>query len=419
MSRSHRTRWRILQCGFALTAVSLLLGSSIVLAAPTTGTLEPGQAPEPVSVTNVELPKQWTHREVELRGIWLPGKELLEPQEKVLAKLDALTSANFNAVFPDAYFRGYVIYPNSEYLPQFPEARGRDPLASFIEAAHQRGLQVHAWLEYGFYAYHTPDATKDKSMGPWLDAHPELVSVDSSGQRFIHNPAWGDFYSMCPANPKCHELIAGIAVEIVKRYPVEGINLDRIRFAGEKYCYCPYCREHFRKDTGLELKPFSAGSPEAKRFLEWKRAQLVKAVRLIRDRVKAVNPQIVLTSYVVPPAEKDNKAQSWDLWMKEGLLDAIAVSMYGADIRRDAQRALQILGPASSRLLCAISCEVPTAAYLTNIEEARKVTKLGQITWYSGAVTDDLEQLRSGPYAKPARPPLAQDRETSVTQGAR
>jgi uncharacterized lipoprotein YddW (UPF0748 family) len=385
------------------------------------GILEPGQAhpaekesPEATTQTASVRAAQWTHPEVELRGIWLPGKELLGSTESIVSKLDKIAKANFNAVMPDAYFKGYVIYPNSKHLPQLPEAKGSDPLAFFTKEAHKRGLQVHVWLEYGFYAYHTPDATKNPSMGPWLDAHPELLSVSANGNKYIHNPAWGDFYSMCPANPRCHELIANIATEILERYPVDGINLDRIRFAGENYCYCDYCKEHFQKDTGMELVAFPKDSAGAKRFLEWERQQLVKAVETIRKKVKETRPNAILTSYVVPPAEKDNKAQPWDLWAKHRLLDAIAVSMYGRNIVPDAEQAVRIFGSSKDLLVAAISCEVPSQIYLENIEKARRYAPLGQITWYSGQVDDDLEGLREGPYAKPAKIPFIRDEGTST-----
>lgn len=379
--------------------------------------LEPGQADTLAEETTAPAAsskaRAWTHPAKEFRGIWFPGRDLLVSTESLVQKLDALVKANFNAVLPVAYFRGYVVYPDSKYLPQLPDARGGDPLRFFIDEAHKRGLQVHVWLEYGFYAYHTPDATKNPSKGPWLDAHPELQSVSSKGDRYIHNPAWGDFYSMCPSNPQCHELIANIAAEILERYPVEGINLDRIRYAGENFCYCDYCKEHFRKDTGMELVEFAKGSAGEKKFLEWKRQQLVKAVETIRKRVKSVRPDVVLTSYVVPPAEKDNKAQPWDLWAKHRLLDAIAVSMYGRNIVPDAEKAVEILGENKDVLLAAISCEVPSNLYLDNVEKARPYAPLGHITWYAGQVDDDLQGLMSGPYAKPALNPFARDLETS------
>jgi cytochrome c nitrite reductase small subunit len=77
---------------------------------------------------------------------------------------------------------------------------------------------------------------------------------------------------------------------------------------------------------------FPAGSDGANKFLQWKREQTAKAVDRISRDVRAVRPHLPITSYVVGPAEMDNKAQSWDLWASRGLVDAVAVSMYGADI---------------------------------------------------------------------------------------
>jgi len=108
-----------------------------------------------------------------------------------------------------------------------------------------------------------------------------------------------------------------------------------------------------------------------------------------------------ITSYVVGPDEMDSRAQSWDT--RGDLLDGIAVSMYGADIRPSALRAGQLLGKDAGKLICAISCEQESAAYLRNIEAARAFRPLGQYTWHLGAIDDDFGGLRAGPYARPAK----------------
>jgi uncharacterized lipoprotein YddW (UPF0748 family) len=389
----------------------LLVVTLLWLLQPTTRPAgqEPGDAESRQRSGDAPLVTTFTHRAVELRGVWLASRDMTAPKDTLVAKLDALKSANFNTVLIDTYFKGFVVYPGGKIVPQAPEFRDKpDVLAMLIDECHQRGIRADLWMEYGFYGYFTADATKDKSMGPILDAHPELLSVDADGTRFIHR-GFGDFYSMCPSNPKSHEILAQIYAEAVTKYPqADGVNLDRIRYADANYCYCDYCKEHFRAETAIELKKFTERSNEAKKFLDWKRRQTTKAVETIAKAVRAARPGIVITSYVVGPAEMDSKSQGWDLWMQANLLDGVAVSMYGPDIRPAARRAIELLGPHRDKLIAAISCDQKTPIYLSNIEISRSLGNLGQITWHLGDLNDDIEALWHGPYSTPAKSSLGQ-----------
>jgi uncharacterized lipoprotein YddW (UPF0748 family) len=389
--------------GCILAACMLTSCASAQSTRPSPG-LEPGEAAARQRATTAPRPKTFTSPTNELRGIWLASRDMVRPRDELRARLDQLKAANFNTVLIDTYFRGYVAYPGSAHLPQFPDFKGADVLGWLIDECHARGMRVELWMEYGFYAYFTPDATKDASMGRILDAHPELLSIAADGTRYVHR-SFGDFYSVCPSNPRSHQILAEIYSEAARRYPsVEGLNLDRIRYVAANYCYCNYCKEHFRRDTGIELSNFAPGTRDARHFLDWKRRQTTKAVETITQVVRAARPGIVITSYVVGPDEMDDKAQGWDLWMRAGLLDGVAVSMYGADIRPAATRAVELLGPAArDKLICAVSCEHRTDVYLTNIELSRQFSRLGQYTWHFGDVWDDIDAIEDGPYARPAR----------------
>src|SRR5262249_33895741 len=146
------------------------------------------------------------------------------------------------------------------------------------DECHKRNLQAHLWVSYGFYSYFTPDATRDTSAGPLLEKHPELMAIDSHGNRFLHHKGLGDFYSLCPSNPKSHDILANLMVEAVRKYPADGLHLDRIRYPDADFCYCEYCRKHFHADMGHELEEFLPRSDAAKKFLEWKRQQTLFAV---------------------------------------------------------------------------------------------------------------------------------------------
>lgn len=361
------------------------------------GNLEPGQGTSSPT-TAPATPLTWTYPAEEERGVWLTSNEMLESKEKIERKLDALRNANFNTVLICAWFRGYVAWPGSKEFAQYPQFGGEDRLGWIIEQCHRRGLAAHLWLEYGFYAWHTPDASMQKSMGPVLDKHPHLLAMDREGNRFLHNPKWGDYYAMCPSNPQSHRLLAEMATEGAARYPADGINLDRIRYPERDWCACEYCRKAIKDETGLEIDRLPA-----ERWTAWKRQRTVQAVATIRKAVHAVRPGLPITSYVVGPDEMDSRGQGWDLWAKEGLVEAVAVSMYGGRIDATAAKAIQRLGGDRSRLIYALSCDGPSQTYLENIQRSRQFGGLGQYTWYAKEVLDDVAGLREGPYAKPAR----------------
>lgn len=372
----------------------------------TTGSLEIGQADKIATSTAVRLPEKWDHPKVEARAIYFASQDLVTSHEAILKKLDGVAGANFNALVVDFWFRGFAAYPGSKVIPQYPQLDGEDILKFVSDEAIKRKLRFELWSGYGFYAYYTKDASKDPSMGPILDKHPELLSLDAQGNKYLHNKTLGDFYVLCPVNPGSHRILAELFAEAVGKYPAaSGLQLDRMRFADAKYCFCNYCKEHFKADTGMELKDFPERSPEAKRLLEWRREELAKGVATIVAAVRKARPDITVTSYVAGPVEMDSRAQSWDLWLKRGLVDALAVSMYGGEIASDIEKTKALVG-SLDKIACAISCGQPMPVYLHNIQTTREHGTSGQYTWYIGDVADDLVPLKQGPYAEPAAWPI-------------
>jgi uncharacterized lipoprotein YddW (UPF0748 family) len=370
--------------------------------------LEPGEAEGRNKTRELDPNLKFNHPAVETRGVWVASNDLLGPRDVLLHKFDRLKSAHFTTVMIDSWFRGYTAYPDSAIAPEYPDLKGEDTLGVMMDEAHKHGLHVQAWISYGFYAYWTKDASKDSSMGPILTKYPELASVDAQGRKLIHRTV-GDFYSLCAANPKSHEILGQIMKEIVTRYAwIDGIHLDRIRFPEADFCYCDYCKTHFQQDTGIELKPFKPNTDEHLAWINWKRQQTLAAVKHFAAVIHSVNRKLPITAYVVGPDEMDARGQSWDLWAKEGVLDAIAVSMYNADIHPAADKALARLGDARSRLICALSADnIPTPIYAANIQAARDVSPLGQYTWFLGQLDDaDFDALEAGPYSQPARDPI-------------
>jgi hypothetical protein len=193
---------------------------------------------------------------------------------------------------------------------------------------------------------------------------------------------------------------------MVTRYDFDGVNLDRVRFPASDWCYCSWCKERFRTDTGTVLTAFDSGTSEALAFLEWKRRINLKAAETICRAIRDARPGMPITAYVVAPDDKDDKAQSWELWVRNGLVDAVAVSMYERNISKPAEQARLLLRGHENRLLCAIRCDFEDRSiYLRNLAASRVVSPLGQFTWHAGTLPDDLSAISEGPYRLPASPP--------------
>jgi uncharacterized lipoprotein YddW (UPF0748 family) len=123
------------------------------------------------------------------------------------------------------------------------------------------------------------------TMGPLLDANPKLAAIDAKGNRYLHNKSLGDYYILCPSNPRSHEILAKLMTEAVTKYPADGLQLDRIRYPSADFCYCDYCREHFQRDTGQVLSNVIPKTDLAKQFLQWKRQQNLRAVLTFEQAV--------------------------------------------------------------------------------------------------------------------------------------
>ena len=149
-----------------------------------------------------------------------PGLPTDAQQREAIALLDRLQALHFNAVIlqvrphADALYES-ALEPWSYYLTG---EQGRapdpayDPLAFWIQEAHARGMELHAWLNP--YRAHHPQggAVTETSL---VRKRPELVVSLSQG-----------FWWMDPALEETREHSLAVVRDIVRRYDVDGIHFD-------------------------------------------------------------------------------------------------------------------------------------------------------------------------------------------------
>ena len=350
---------------------------------------------------------------IETRAIWITKDDLYKGKDHMIDLYDQLSSAGFNTVCIPTLYRGMVTYPFSKYLTQDPEIKkqdNRDYLYWLINQAHKRGFMVEAWPEYGFYAYYTKDAALDRSKGTILNKNKDLMAIDADRGTFLHNTSWGDYYSLCPSNPKSQEIMIKLYTEMVNKYEFDALNLDRIRYPNINFCFCAYCKEHFRQDSGFELsKANLENNPDArKEFLVWRKQQVNHFMFKLRQELDKYRPDLLVTADVWPPNEIEDKGQDWPTWIQNGYIDIAIPMMYGENIQHDVEASLALVSTSHS-IVAGIAAEGNSTPILSGQIELSRKRNLGGVTiWYSGKIAEHLDYIKTNLFKTPAKPYLPQ-----------
>lgn len=236
---------------------------------------------------------------VEARALWASRYEYTSAAD-IIRILDDARSANFNIVYLQVRGVADALY-NSDIEPCSVRLCGKlggtptwDPLALAVTEAHARGIQLHAWVN-SFIGWGAVDQNTCNLLAPGdagrprhvLLDHPNWKVVDNTGSAHgCPNPEGSIWLS--PGVPGVRTQLARVAADIARRYAVDGVHLDFIRYPGTKWSH-----------DSASLAAF--GKNPATNSAEWAqfRRDLVSAtVRETRDSLQAAKPSAVLSAAV-------------------------------------------------------------------------------------------------------------------------
>lgn len=290
-------------------------------------------------------PKDSQIAQPEIRAMWLDrGSIVRAGSEQGLARIfDKLAAAGINTVFFETVNAGYPIYPSTVAPQQNPLVRGWDPLASAVKLAHQRGMELHAWVwtfAVGNQRHNTLVNLPANYPGPVLSAHPEWASYDNRGS--IFPPGQGKPF-LDPANPQARRYLLQLFDEIASRYRVDGLHLDYIRYpfqdpsANRTYGYGRAARQQFQRWTGVD--PTRISPRQRDLWQKWTRfrTSLVDSFVAEVSQLRRQHPQLILSAAVFPLSESDRiqkLQQHWELWATRHDIDVIVPMTYAPDTYR-------------------------------------------------------------------------------------
>ena len=282
----------------------------------------------------------------EIRAVWLDRGTIVaaRSEQGLAAVFDRLAAAGINTVFFETLNAGYTIYPSQVAPQQNPLTVGWDPLQSAVKLAHERGMELHAWVwvfATGNKRHNTLIGKPSSYPGPVLSAHPDWANIDNKGRR--QHPNDGKFY-LDPANQEARNYLLRIVSEIANNYKVDGVQLDYIRYpfqddnANFTYGYGIAGRQQFKQLTGVDPVNISPRNGSLwRQWVEFKTNQINSFVAEVSQLLRQNYPRTILSVAVFPHPESQRIykiQQNWEVWARQGIVDLIVPMTYALDTNR-------------------------------------------------------------------------------------
>lgn len=346
-------------------ALTVLAGCTVVTVPPQTP--EPrvtvGPAPEREEAA-AELGFEPVRSFPEVRALWVV-RFTMTSREAVLEMVDQAERAGINTLIVQVRGRADAFY-HSEIEPRGEAVReggGFDPLALAVEEAHRRDMAVHAWVNTHLVWGPTE---RPRSPDHLVNAHPdwlavprelgrELVAVDPFDRRFLDRlveHAGANAHAVegiytSPSHPDVQDRVHGVWLDLARRYDLDGLHFDYIRFPSAEYDYSIGALERFRLwvrphlgvarfrvlDDAYEddLYAFVDGEPAL--WDQFRREQITRLVERIYRDVKAIEPRLVVSAAVIADRELayEDRFQDWSGWLRDGILDVAVPMAYTPD----------------------------------------------------------------------------------------
>jgi len=251
-----------------------------------------------------------------------PGLSTDEQQAEAISLLDSAVVLNLNAIIfqvrpqCDAFYAS-ELEPWSYFLTgkqgQAPEPY-YDPLAFWVEEAHRRGLELHAWFN-PYRAHHPQGQINETSV---IKTHPEIVREIDNG-----------FFWLDPALQATQNYSYAVVMDVVDRYDIDGVHFD-------DYFY-PYSSIEFPDDDTWQ-KYLNAGGTLSRH--DWRRQAVNIFVKRVYDGIKDEKPWVKfgISPFGIwrpgnPPSiqgydQYDRLYADAKLWLNQGWIDYWTPQLY-------------------------------------------------------------------------------------------
>ncbi len=264
------------------------------------------------------------------RAMWVTRWDYRTPEDvrQVVANCE---SVGLNTILLQVRGNGTVFYPSSmePWAEEFGHKDpGFDPLAVAIEEAHDRDMELHAWVNVmpAWRGKKPPQSRRQL-----YHTHPEWFLMDQQGRR---QPLTAHYVILNPCLPEVRDYLTAVFRELCTRYDLDGLHMDYIRFvthgseAGADYPHDEETLRLFNEATGQT----PAGDPQA--WDDWRREAVTQLVADVRGMMREVSPGARLSAAVFGNRTlvRTKLFQDGERWMADDLIDLAFPMIYTASM---------------------------------------------------------------------------------------
>lgn len=279
----------------------------------------------------------------EFRGAWVAtvnnidwpsrrGLAATEQQRELRAIVERAAALGLNTLVVqvrpacDALYAS-ALEPWTEYLTGTQgQAPGYDPLALWIDEAHARGIELHAWFN------------------PYRARQGIARGTPSAGHVTQRRPGWvreyGDALWLDPGETEAMSHSLAVIADVTARYDIDGVHVD-------DYFYpYPIKAPGGNDDLSFPDEPswrraLAAGTSLARD--DWRRRNVDRFVQQMFERVRGLKPwvKVGISPFGLPRPDRrppgiegfsqyDRLFADVERWLAEGWLDYLAPQLYWA-----------------------------------------------------------------------------------------
>lgn len=256
---------------------SFILGLSLLFLSPLSRAQEGSSQESPQPTVSREFRAAWVATVANINWPSKPGLPVDKQKEEALHILDSLALFNFNAVVFQVRPQGDALYksniePWSYYLTG-EQGKGPDPfydpLEFWVDEAHNRGMELHIWLNpYRIHHIKAPAPSKHSMIHKLKDAAIELKE---------------GYWWLDPAQKITQEHTLSVVKDLLLRYDIDGVHFDDYFYPYESYNE----GEDFPDDKSWQKYQEEGGLLSRN---DWRRGAVNQFVRDVYYMIKSYKP---------------------------------------------------------------------------------------------------------------------------------